>query len=132
MTRSEIEKMVHDWISIWSAQFSNEIFEILHAETFEDCSSAGRGTSKENFKEGIINFLNAFPDVKTVVEDIVADTENNKIAVRWSASGTNKKQYLGIGPTNKLTYITGIEIIQIDNKQIIKRWGEWDITNHKE
>mgnify|MGYP000577910624 FL=1 len=29
-----------------------------------------------------------------------------------------------------LTPITGIEIIEIQDGQIIRRWGEWDISAH--
>jgi predicted ester cyclase len=60
----------------------------------------------------------------------MVDVENSRVAVRWSARGTNKANFLGIGPTERLTSITGIEIIEIKKSQIVRRWGEWDISAH--
>jgi predicted ester cyclase len=54
------------------------------------------------------------------------------VTVRWSAAGTNRVEFLGIGPTGRLTHITGIEVIEIQERQVVRRWGEWDITDHKQ
>jgi hypothetical protein len=55
----------------------------------------------------------------------VIDEQNSTVAVRWSGSGTNVERFLKIGPTNRATEITGIEIIQIAQGQVVRRWGEW-------
>ena len=34
------------------------------------------------------------------------------------------------GPTGKKTPVTGIEIIEVREGRIMRRWGEWDITAH--
>ncbi|HKK20676.1 MAG TPA: ester cyclase, partial [candidate division Zixibacteria bacterium] len=82
------------------------------------------------FADALRDFMAAFPDLVAKVEDLVVDEEMNRVAVRWSASGTNRSRYLGVGPTNKKTRITGIELIEIRDRRIVKRWGEWDITDH--
>lgn len=128
--RAELIELTNKWISLWCVPTNWELFDILHADDFEDCSSAGRSKTKEGFRGGIENLINAFPDIQTRVEDIIIDETTGRIAVRWSAIGTNRREYLGKGPTNKQTYITGIEIIEIVNSRITKRWGEWDITSH--
>jgi predicted ester cyclase len=63
-------------------------------------------------------------------KDLVVEEASGKVAVRWSADGTNALRYLGVGPTRQLTHITGIEIIEIKNDRIVRRWGEWDISEH--
>jgi predicted ester cyclase len=50
--------------------------------------------------------------------------------VRWSATGTNRRAYLGVGPTGRRVAITGIEIVEISGGRILRRWGEWDIDDH--
>ena len=74
----------------------------------------------------------AFPDLQARVEDLVIDAAAGKVAVRWSASGTNRLRYLGIGPTNRRTEIRGIEIIEVRNGKVTRRWGEWDISGHRQ
>ncbi len=87
-------------------------------------------TDKEAFATALNEMLVAFPDLVARVEDLVVDEAAGKVAVRWSAQGTNRKKYLGVGPTDRSTRITGIEIIEIRDGRIIRRWGEWDITAH--
>ncbi|MGB5250612.1 MAG: ester cyclase [Gammaproteobacteria bacterium] len=128
--RTDLESVARQWISLWCAPVDWDLFERLHADDFEDCSSAGRPTSKQGFAQGIAEFVHAFPDLRTRVDDLVIDTAAKRVAVRWSASGINLSRYLGTGPTRRLTRITGIEIIEIRRGRIMRRWGEWDISAH--
>jgi len=129
-TRGELERIAREWISLWTPPVDWERFDSLHAPTFEDCSSAGRPSDKAGFAKGLAEFVRAFPDARTVVSDLVVDEPASKVAVRWRADGTNRARYLGLGPTLAQTTITGIEIVEIRAGQIIRRWGEWDITGH--
>ena len=88
--------------------------------------------TKAGFAQGLAEFIEAFPDLQTRVEDLVVDEAGSRVAVRWSAQGTNRAAFLGIGPTRRLTTITGIEIIEIHDGQITRRWGEWDISDHRQ
>ena len=131
MRRSELEGVTRRWISLWCAPTDWKLFDQLHSDDFEDKSPAGRDTSKRGFATGLRELVDAFPDLVTKVEDMVVDEEAQRVAVRWSSVGTNKRRFLGVGPTNRKTPITGIEIIEISNGRITRRWGEWDITAHK-
>ena len=130
--RHDLEAIAQDWIGLWCVPVDWSRFDSLHASSFEDCSSAGRPGTKNGFAEGLAALSHAFPDLKITVTDLVIDELTSKVAVRWSAEGTNRARYLNVGPTNRLTVITGIEIIEIQSSQIVRRWGEWDITGHHE
>jgi len=131
MTRSDLEDIARRWISLWCAPTDWELFDELHSDDFEDMSPAGRDTSKRGFALGLKQLVDAFPDLTTKVDDMIVDEQAQRVAVRWSSVGTNKLPFLGVVPTNRETPITGIEIIEILDGQIKKRWGEWDITAHK-
>ncbi len=131
MTRTELEDVTRKWISLWCAPTDWKLFDQLHSDDFEDMSSAGREPSKQAFALGLKQFIDAFPDLATKVEDMIVDELVQRVAVRWSSVGTNKLTFLGTGPTNRKTSITGIEIIEISNGRIRKRWGEWDISTHQ-
>jgi steroid delta-isomerase-like uncharacterized protein len=128
--REEMTRIAQRWVSLWTVPVDWVLFDSLHADEFRDMSSAGRPDTKEGFAQGLLELTRAFPDLKINVEDLVIDAETHRIAVRWSAVGTNKARYLGVGPTNKPTRITGIEIIEVRNEHIVRRGGEWDITDH--
>jgi len=104
------------------------LFDRLHADDFEDCSPAERDSTKEAFADGLADLVAAFPDLETRVDDLVIDQPASKVAVRWSAAGTHHQAFLGIGPTGRKTLITGIEIIEVRDGKIVRRWGEWDIS----
>ena len=127
---SALEAIARRWVSLWTAPVDWQLFDELHAEGFVDASSAGRPADRQGFAAGLRAFLAAFPDVQTVVEDLVVDAAASKVAIRWRALGTNASRYLGAGPTNRATLITGIEIIQVEGGVITRRWGEWDISAH--
>jgi steroid delta-isomerase-like uncharacterized protein len=132
VTRSELEKIARQWISLWCLPTDWGLFDRLHAEDFQDRSPAGRGSSKEAFASGLRQFAEIFPDLVTRVEDLVVDEAAGRVAVRWSAEGTNRRRFLGVGPTHRKTTITGIEIIEVAGGRIVCRWGEWDIGAHRD
>ncbi len=128
--RDAMTLIARRWISLWTVPVDWAAFDVLHADDFEDASSEGRPGTKAGFAQGLLELVDAFPDLQTNVEDLVIDTQERRVAIRWSATGVNKARYLGVGPTDKLTHITGIEIIEIRDDRIVRRWGEWDITDH--
>lgn len=128
--RTNLECIARKWITLWCTPVDWELFDGLHVEHFEDLSAAGRPPTKEGFAQGLADFVQAFPDLQTKVEGLVIDESQSQVAVRWSAQGTNQKIYLDTGPTHRLTTITGIEIIEIQDDHIVRRWGEWDISGH--
>ena len=128
--RVELETIAEQWISLWCAQVDWGLFDRLHAPDFEDCSAVDRAATKEAFAAALADIVRVFPDLKTTVDDLVVDESTGRVAVRWSAEGTNRTTFMGSGPTGKKTPITGIEIIEVRNGRIVRRWGEWDITAH--
>jgi steroid delta-isomerase-like uncharacterized protein len=129
-SRAGFEDIAARWISVWCAPVDWQLFDRLHADDFEDCSAAGRDATKAAFAQALAELIEAFPDLRTRVEDLVVDAQASCVAVRWSATGTNRRPFLGVGPTERATPITGIEIIEVRGGRIVRRWGEWDISAH--
>ncbi|MHC1781793.1 MAG: ester cyclase [Anaerolineaceae bacterium] len=130
MDRIGLENITRLWISLWNAPLDRELFDRLHGDDFIDCGAAGREPTKAAYLRSLEEFIAAFPDVTTSVDDMVIEPETGKVAVRWRAEGTNRACYQGVGPTNMETSVTGIEIIEIKGGQVYRRWGEWDINEH--
>ena len=66
----------------------------------------------------------AFPDMQATIEDMIA--EGDKVAVRYTGTGTHKGELMGIPATGKQIAVTGIEIIRIAGGKMVERWEAFD------
>ncbi|MGH9847095.1 MAG: ester cyclase [Blastocatellia bacterium] len=122
----ELKVVAERWMEeIWRKRDLTK-FDEIHSLNFMDKSSAGRATTREAFKKGIIELYEAFPDWEAIIDDLVVDPTTNKVAVRWTATGAHRAAFMGIAPTNKRITFNGIEIVRVEGGQIVERWGEWN------
>jgi predicted ester cyclase len=72
----------------------------------------------------VSQFLVSFPDLKHTVEEMIA--EHDRVAVRFSASGTHAGQWMQFLPTGKSIHYTGVTIARIAENKIIEHQTWWD------
>ena len=94
-------------------------------ETVEGSPQAWKGG--EGFKRFLTDFFQAFPDMHTTIEQIVA--ENNLVVAFLNGSGTHKGEFHGIPPTNKLVNIRSADLYKIENEIIVEHWDVVDQLN---
>jgi len=66
----------------------------------------------------------AFPDARFTIEDILA--EGDKLADRYTISGTHARPFLGIPATGRQIHLAGISIVRISGGKIAERWAVTD------
>ena len=91
-------------------------------DSVEGSPQAGKGG--EGFKQFLTDFFEAFPDMHTTIEHIIA--ENNLVVVFLNGSGTQKGEFHGIPPTNKQVNIRSADLYKIENGIIT---GHWDVVD---
>jgi predicted ester cyclase len=79
----------------------------------------------DGFKQIVSVWRTAFPSGTMTVDDLIAGED--KVVVRWTASGTQTGQYFGISPTGKQVTWTGITIYRIADGKLQEGWGELDM-----
>jgi steroid delta-isomerase-like uncharacterized protein len=132
LKNNTLKRTVDRWMKeVWQERTIEAIDE-LHSPECVDRSPAGRSPDNKGFKEGLVELYEAFPDFYATTEDLVIDASGGKVAVRWSAVGTHKGEYMGVPPTGKRITFRGIEILRIKKGRIVERWGEWDGINRLE
>ena len=67
-------------------------------------------------KQLLSALINAFPDFHHKLEDVVA--EGNKVAVRFTITGTHRGEFQGIPPTGKRVSIGGTDFLTIVDGKI--------------
>jgi steroid delta-isomerase-like uncharacterized protein len=83
----------------------------------------GKGTLDAT-KQQFLDLVAAFPDLKMVVEDQIA--EGDRVVNRVLMCGTHKGQYMGMPGSGKPIEIGGIDILRMVNGKAAERWGYFD------
>jgi predicted ester cyclase len=72
-------------------------------------------------------FFSAFSNIKTILEDQIA--EGDKVASRVTMHCTHTGEYQGIPATGKRIAITFIDIALVKAGKIVEEWVEFDMMN---
>jgi steroid delta-isomerase-like uncharacterized protein len=73
--------------------------------------------------------IDAMPDRQITHDDTI--TKGDKVLIRWTMTGTTKKELFGIPPSDKPTSIIGFDLFHISNEgKITEMWqqfsnGKW-------
>ena len=108
---------------VWN-QGNLAIADELNAINFVDESLQPPVRSLEDLKHFVTMYRTAFPDAHFTIEDIIA--EGDKVAVRFTATGTHQGDLMGIAPTGKHVTATGISIIRYENGKAMEGWANFD------
>jgi steroid delta-isomerase-like uncharacterized protein len=76
------------------------------------------------WKELIAGLLRAFPDLHLTVEDQLV--EGDRVAFRWSATGTHTGPLGAAPPTGKSVALDGLIVDLMANGKVRERWEQWD------
>lgn len=125
-TDQDNKAVVRRFFDAWNEADFEAIDELVaaDAEHHDPMDPPDLPPGPEGEKQLIQEYQSAFPDATLDVEDMLA--EENKVAVRWTATGTHDGEFMGIEPTGNNIEITGFEINQLADGQIVESWVLFD------
>ena len=91
---------------------------------------SGLPPGAEGLKQLIAAYRTAFPDLKSNLNDIFG--KGDRVAFRWSVSGTHLGDWFGVSPTGDHVATTGITIFRIDGGKVVEGWTSIDLTPSEE
>lgn len=80
----------------------------------------------ETWKEAISFYRSSFADLTYTIEDLIA--AEDKVVVRWTATGTDSIGFMGMAPTGITATIGGITIYRLAGGQLLEHWDEFDLA----
>jgi steroid delta-isomerase-like uncharacterized protein len=104
--------------------------EFMAAEYVEHPHPSTLSPGAEGLKQVIAAYRTAFPDLKTMLDDIFA--EGDRVAFRWSVSGTHLGDWLGIPPTGNHVAANGITVFRISGGMVVESWTSIDLSPTEE
>ncbi len=78
----------------------------------------------EALRQLVTQYRAAIPDLHYTVQDQIA--EGDKVAVRWTVSGTQQGEMMGIPPTGKHVSVAGMSMVRIAAGKVVEDFGSMD------
>jgi steroid delta-isomerase-like uncharacterized protein len=75
----------------------------------------------EPFRQQILAFRAAFPDLHVTIEDLL--TDGDRFASRTTVTGTHTGDLMGVPATGKHISVEAVDMGRIENGQAKERWG---------
>ena len=79
---------------------------------------------RENVKRSARDWCAAFPDTRTVVDDLIA--ESDRVAARWTSTATHRGAFVGIPATGARVTVTGSGLFRLTDGRIVESWDHFD------
>jgi len=76
--------------------------------------------SSQGIKQGVTMYRTAFPDFHVALEDMVA--EGDKVAARWTGTGTHSAEFRGVAATGKRVTFGGMWISRLAGGKVVEDW----------
>lgn len=113
--------------SAWEAAWDRGDVDALDAVLSPDYRRIGASGDAQNlteFKASIVATRSAFPDLNTVVDDLLV--EGDRVAVRWHSTGNHQHSFLGVPATKREVAVSGATFARFEGDHIVEEFVTWD------
>lgn len=96
----------------------------LISPSFVNHATPGAPPGPGTFKQIVMMYRSAFPDVQFLIEDLLGD--GDKVVIRNTFLGTHRGPFMGIAPTGRQISQEQIHIVRVTSGQIAEHWAVRD------
>lgn len=111
------------WEAAWDHGDVDALDDVL-ATDYQRHGSDGQTQDLTTFKASIVSTRAAFPDLLTVIDEIVV--EGDRAAIRWHSSGRQENSFLGVPATKRPVDVSGSTFARFDGDRIVEEHVTWD------
>ena len=121
MSAEENKAIVRRFWGVWEEGNIDLVDELLAPDYINHTpASPDQPTGPEGVKGVVAMFRSAIPDLRVVVEDMIA--EGDKVAVRYTLEGTHEGELFGVPPTGQRLSIKSISVERVSDGKIREHW----------
>jgi steroid delta-isomerase-like uncharacterized protein len=109
---------------LFNQQDMSAIDRYLAPDYVDHLVPPGVPPTRDGFRQFISAFFAGLPDIHYTIEDVLAD--GDKVAVRLTAQGTQRGEFMGIPATGKQATWGEMHIGRMQDGKIVEHWGQID------
>ena len=123
--KAQVRRLLEEGFSQGHTEVVDEVLN-PNFVCYDPNSESGEVRGAETIKGEIEYFRNAVPDLTYTIEEQIA--EGDRVATRYTASGTHQGEFFGVGATGERISMSGIMIDRFDEDgKIVEEWPEYDL-----
>jgi steroid delta-isomerase-like uncharacterized protein len=126
MDRQEIEKLVERWATEAVAAGREEAWAELLADDVVDRSGPTESHGRESFKARARAVSAAFGSRHVNVDALVIEVD--RIAWRWTLTGTHTGAFLDVAPTGRVITLRGVNFQRLRGGVVVEHWTLADLA----
>ncbi|WP_046730048.1 flavin reductase [Streptomyces humi] len=112
------------WRAAWDEGRVEALDDLLSPTYVRRRGPAGTTQTRDQFKDSIRAVRDAFPDLRTEIEEVVED--GDRVAVRWRSTGRHTGAFLGVPPTGRPVEVSGATFARFDGTAVAEEWVTFD------
>jgi steroid delta-isomerase-like uncharacterized protein len=116
------KSLIRSYVETWNRGDLQKLSEYWSPNMVHHTRTKSHGL--EEVKNIVGSFMNAFPDLRWKIDDIVA--EGDRVVTRMTAQATNTGSYMGLPATGKKITCAVMGIARVDDGKIAEHWGVTD------
>ena len=105
---------------VWNEGRIDLVEEFFTEDYVQHITGQPTTTGTEAVRAAIVMSRNSYPDFRLSIDDFVA--EGDRVAARWSWSGTHEGDFSGIPPTGKKVSQSGTTFYRLEKGRIAEVW----------
>jgi steroid delta-isomerase-like uncharacterized protein len=128
ITEEEVQAFTDRVLEMWNEANITIVDEVYAPEIVRhDFGVPEDIVGLENVKNHLENFFNAFPDLNITVDETIVS--GNKMAQRWTMTGTNTGYMGDMPPTGKNVRFSGVSIVHMVNGKAVEIWDFYNVLD---
>ena len=117
-----VQRFIEELINTNQLALADELFTPSYVDHTPGAPPVVPGP--EGVRQTVTVFRTAFPDMHYTIEDLFG--AGDRVAVRWTARGTNTGSLMGLPPTGKAVAVSAVYIFRSEGGRLAEAWGDFD------
>ena len=128
LTEEEVQAFTDRVLEMWN-ETNLTISDRVYAPEIvrHDCGAPEDIVGIENINNYLKNFFTAFPDLHVTVDEMIV--AGNKMAQRWTMTGTHTGYMGDMPPTGKNVRFSGVSIAYFVNGKAVEIWDFYNVLD---